>query len=201
MLNMSNLQLIAERIRGLRNMLEISAEEISHYLGITEEEYLEYEIGDKDFGFTFLYEVSRRFGVDITEILTGVIPKLSTFSVIRKGEGLPIERRSGFNYLHLAYPFKNKQSEPFYVTAKYEAALLKEPIALSKHVGQEFDYIIDGSLKFNVNGHETILNEGDSVYYDSGYSHGMIAIGGKDCHFIAVVMKKPNDGGNENALV
>jgi mannose-6-phosphate isomerase-like protein (cupin superfamily)/DNA-binding XRE family transcriptional regulator len=197
---MSNLQLIAERIKGLRSMLEISAEEMAKFLGITTEEYLEYETGGKDFGFTFLYEVSRRFGVDITEILTGVIPKLSTVSVIRKGEGLPIERRSGFNYLHLAYPFRNKQSEPFFVTAKYEADLLKQPIAMSRHPGQEFDYILDGSLKISVDGHETILNEGDSVYYDSGCPHGMIAIGGTDCHFIAVVMK-PSNGGNDNVLV
>jgi len=196
---MTNLQLIAERIRGLRNMLEISVEDISGFLGMTAEEYLQYESGENDFGFTFLYEVARRFGVDITEILTGVIPKLSTFSVIRKGEGLPIERRSGFNYLHLAYPFKNKLSEPFYVTAKYETELLKKPIAMSRHEGQEFDYVLDGSLKFAVDGHEVILNEGDAVYYDSGRPHGMIAIGGKDCHFIAVVLKSPDDGGKDNA--
>ena len=125
---MSNLQLIAERIKGLRDMLEITSADISSHLNITEEEYLSFETGEKDFGFTFLYSVANHLGVDITELLTGVIPKLTTFSVIRKDEGLPIERRSGFNYLHLAYPFKNKLSEPFIVNAKYDPELLRQPI-------------------------------------------------------------------------
>ena len=194
---MSNLQLIAERIKGLRDMLEITSADISSHLNITEEEYLSFETGEKDFGFTFLYSVANHLGVDITELLTGVIPKLTTFSVIRKDEGLPIERRSGFNYLHLAYPFKNKLSEPFIVNAKYDPELLRQPIALSNHEGQEFDYVLEGSLKFHINGHDVVLNEGDAVYYDSGNPHGMIAIDGHDCKFIAVVMKAP-EGGNSN---
>ena len=34
-----------------------------------------------------------------------------------------------------------------------------------------------------------ILNPGDSVYYDSGHGHGMIATGGEDCQFLAIVLK------------
>lgn len=38
-----------------------------------------------------------------------------------------------------------------------------------------------------------MLSEGDSIYYDSGHRHGMIATGGKDCEFIAVVIKEPDE--------
>ena len=39
-------------------------------------------------------------------------------------------------------------------------------------------------------GHTEVLNEGDAIYYDSGHGHGMIATGGKECRFIAVVLKE-----------
>ena len=37
--------------------------------------------------------------------------------------------------------------------------------------------------------HTEVLHEGDSIYYDSGHKHGMVAAGGKECVFLAVVMK------------
>ena len=36
--------------------------------------------------------------------------------------------------------------------------------------------------------HISVLNPGDSIYYDSGTPHGMIAVGGKDCLFYAIVL-------------
>ena len=34
-----------------------------------------------------------------------------------------------------------------------------------------------------------VLKEGDAIYYNSGRAHGMIATGGEDCKFLAVVIK------------
>ena len=84
---------------------------------------------------------------NITDILKSTSPRLSTYSVTRRGGGLPIVRRRGFSYKHLAPLFKNKIAEPFYVVAKYSEAEQNEPIKLSTHEGQEFDIILRGSLK------------------------------------------------------
>ena len=54
------------------------------------------------------------------------------------------------------------------------------------------DYILSGELMVNINGNIDVLKEGDTVYYDSGQPHGMIAVGGKDCQFLAVVLKPEN---------
>lgn len=181
--------LIAERIRGLRDMLGISAEDMARAVELSPEEYAEYEAGTKDYSFTFLYKAAGRLGVDITELLTGDMPKLKLFSLIRAGEGLPIERRRDFSYQHMAYLFKDKAAEPFCVTAKYDEAEEGEPVALSRHEGQEFDYILEGSLRMKIEDHEFIMNPGDAVYYDARHGHGMAAHGGKDCRFLAVVIK------------
>ena len=52
------------------------------------------------------------------------------------------------------------------------------------------DYVLDGSLKVSIDGHEDVVNAGDTVYYDSSKPHGMIAIGGKPCKFLAILFKE-----------
>jgi quercetin dioxygenase-like cupin family protein/DNA-binding XRE family transcriptional regulator len=180
---------IAERIRNLRNLMDITEEEMAKVTDLTVEKYHEFESGKIDFSFTFLLKSSERFGVDITELLTGDDPKLSFYTVVRRGKGPQIERRKGFGYRHLAHLMKNRIAEPFIVTAPYVEAEQIKPIEYSTHEGQEFDIVFKGILKVELEGHVEVLNEGDSIYYDSGHKHGMIAIGGKDCQFLAVVIK------------
>jgi len=188
----SKIKEIAQRIRELRLILEISEEEMAKTTDVSVEEYRNYENGTEDFSFTFLYNCSRVFGVDIVELLTGENPKLSFYSVVRAGKGLPIKRRKSFTYQHLAYRMKGKLAEPFVVTAPYNADEQDAPIHLSHHEGQEFDFVLKGQLKIEVEGHTEILEEGDAIFYDSSYGHGMIATGGKDCTFLAVVIGDPN---------
>ena len=184
---------IAFRIRELRDILEFTPEEMAEATATSVEEYLEYESGSKDFSFTFLYQCAKKFGVDMVELVTGENPRLSFYSIVRKDVGLPIKRRAGFNYQHLAYLFKNKTCEPFLVTAPYQEEVQNEPIHLSYHKGQEFDYVIEGELKIQLEDHTEILHAGDAIYYNSGHGHGMIATGGKECKFIAVVLKEEEE--------
>ena len=48
--------------------------------------------------------------------------------------------------------------------------------------------MISGRLRFAFEDHVEDLGPGDTVYYDSGRGHGMIAIGGEPCTFLAVVL-------------
>lgn len=180
---------VAERIRTLRDILEISVEEMAQVCSVTPEEYQALENGENDFSFTFLYTCAERFGVDIVELLTGDRPKLSFYSIVRAGKGLPINRRAGFAYQHMAPRFSGKFCEPFVVTAPYREEEQSEPIHLSYHEGQEFDYILSGSLRVVMEEHEEVLHAGDAIFYDSGHGHGMIATGGSACVFLAVVLK------------
>lgn len=183
----NKLREIAERIRTLREIAGLSTTEAARLTDQSEDEYNKLESGESDFSFTFIYKCAQLFGVDVTDILKGSSPTLSSFSITHKGEGLPIVRRKGFNYNNLAPLFKNKVAEPFFVTARYNPDEQNHPIKLSTHEGQEFDYILKGSLKVQIDDHVDVINEGDAIYYNSGTPHGMIAYGG-DCEFLAVVI-------------
>lgn len=185
---------VSERIKGMREILNISAEEMANVTGTTLDQYLAVENGNLDFTFTFLMKCAQRFKVDIVELLTGSNPTLSFYTVVRKGGGLPIERRKGFDYKHLAYLLKDKMVEPFLVTVPYHQEEQNKPLDYSTHAGQEFDYILKGSLKMDLDGHVEILNAGDSVLYDSGHPHGMIATNGASCQFLAIVIPKSEKG-------
>lgn len=186
------LQEVAQRIREMREVFGISTKEMADVTGVSTAEYENLEAGNADFTFTFIYKCAQRFGLDITDLLKGSSPRLTSYCVNRKGSGLPIARRRGFRYNNIAPQFKDKIAEPFIVTAKYSDTEQNESIHTSSHEGQEFDLVISGSLKVMIDDHIEILDEGDSIYYDSATPHGMIATGGSDCKFLAVVM---NNGG------
>jgi len=178
---------VAARIKETRLICEVSEEEMAACTGVTVEAYRELEAGNADFTFTFIYKCAARFGVDTTDLLKGSSPTLEEFSITRKGRGLPIARRKGFRYENLAPLFKNKGAEPFAVLARYNPDEQNKPIKLSHHEGHEFNYVVSGKLKVSIDGHEDILEAGDSIYYDSAKPHGMIAVDG-DCEFLALII-------------
>ncbi|MEA4861865.1 MAG: AMP-binding protein [Victivallaceae bacterium] len=186
---------MGRRIREARTTLDISPTEMAELHNISVEEYLKHESGELDSSFTFLLRCAERFNVDISAFVTGESPKLSGYTLVRSGEGTPIKRRAGFEYLHQAARMKNRSAEPFVVRAPFTDDT--SPIHLSSHAGQEFDYILEGQLKCQFEDKIEILGPGDSVYYDSGRLHGMVATGGKECVFLAVVIKSALVGEHE----
>ncbi|MEG2381705.1 MAG: AMP-binding protein [Oscillospiraceae bacterium] len=184
---------IAERIKTLREIIGISEEKMAVETSVSLEEYKKLEAGEADFGFTFIYKCAQSFGVDVTDIIKGQSPTLSSFTLNRKGDGMKIIRRRGFVYNSLASLFKNRIAEPFLVVAPYFEEEQSTQIQLSTHVGQEFDIILKGRLKVQVGEHIEVLNEGDTIYYNSETPHGMIAIDKEGCEFYAIVLASNNE--------
>ncbi len=179
---------VARRIREMREIDGISAAEMAKKTEVSESEYAEYENGLRDFPFTFLHKCALIFRIGLTDLLEGQSAHLSSYTVTRKGEGQETAKENGIEIRNMAPLFRKKISEPYFVKYDYDEALQSLPINLTTHSGQEFDLVTSGSLKVQVGEHIEILNEGDSIYYDSSTPHGMIAVGGSDCEFLAVVM-------------
>lgn len=184
---------IARRIRSLRDDLGYSIEEMAEAVGISPAEYELQENEPGDYSFTFLFRTAEKFGVDMIDLLTGEGPHLSGYSLMRAGDGLSIKRRAGFEYLHLAPHFKNKLAEPFFVTAPYKEEEQDQPIARSSHEGQEMNYIVRGHLRFAYEDHVEDLGPGDTIFYNSNRPHGMIATGGENCEFLAIILKSSEE--------
>jgi len=183
---------MAGRIRELREIVGMSEEEMANLTGVTVEEYCQCEAGLSDLNFAFIYRCAQAFGVDVTDIIEGASPRLSNYTLTRAGEGQHIEQAHGMTYFNMAARFKKRVAEPLYVIAEYSDEAQLRPIDCTTHEGQECDIVISGQLKVQVGEHIEILNPGDIIYYNSTAPHGMIATGGKNCVFYAIVLNGPD---------
>lgn len=176
---------IAMRLRGLRDMLEIPVDEIAATCGVTKEEYLMYESGEGDIPIGALKSISKKYNVGLTALLFGDDPKMKSFYLTRAGQGSAMERTKAYKYHSLAAGFVGRKADPFIVTVEPKPKDI--PLHLNTHNGHEFNYVLEGRLLLSVDGHELILNEGDSLYFDASLPHGMKALGEKTVRFLAVI--------------
>ncbi|UWG95697.1 cupin domain-containing protein [Dehalobacter sp. DCM] len=173
------------RLTMLRDSTGFTPEKIASELEISVSDYLQYEAGEKDFSFSFLYNVAGILGVDVLDIISGETPRLSTCCVVRAGGGYDINRRKAYDYKHLAFTFRHKKAEPFMVTVEPNDAIPER----HAHDGQEFNYVVSGTIEFFIGEMVYELGEGDSIYFDSAVPHAMKAHGNIAAKFLAIVMK------------
>ena len=180
---------MAQRIRELREIVGLTPEQMAGLTDVTAEEYRLCEAGERDLNFAFIYRCAQALGVDVTDIIEGASPRLSNYTLTRAGEGQHIEHANGMTYYNMAARFKKRVAEPLYVVAQYSDEAQLRPIDCTSHSGQECDIVLSGQLKVQVGEHIEILNPGDTIYYNSTAPHGMIATGGRDCVFYAIVLE------------
>lgn len=185
MFNVSEqIKMIAARMRELREIAGYSPEDVASMLNVSKEIYNSYENATQDIPIGFLNEFANQFNVDLTELLTGNSPKLTRYSLVRNGKGMSVERRAPYKYHSLAYNFINKKAEPFLVTVLPNN---DTTLSMNSHPGQEFNYVVEGTLMIVIDGKEFILNKGDSLYFDSGLPHGMKALDNQRAEFLAII--------------
>ena len=165
---------IAERLRGLRDVLDLTAADIAADCEISLEEYQRAESGQSDISVSMLQTIARKYNMSLDVLMFGEEPKMSTYFLTRAGKGISVERSKAYKYESLASGFRNRKSDPFIVTVEPKPE--DAPLHLNSHPGQEFNYVLEGRLLLSINGKELILNPGDSLYFDSMQPHGMKAL-------------------------
>ncbi len=179
---------MAGRIRELREIENLTTAQMAEKTDVSEEEYIACENGLSDLNFAFIYRCAGAFNVDVTDIIEGKSPRLKSYTLTRSGTGQKIEQAHGMTYFNLAPNFRHRIAEPLYVCSAYSEEAQHKEIELTTHTGQECDIVLSGRLKIQIGEHQEILGPGDSIYYNSLSPHGMIAVGGEDCCFYAIVL-------------
>jgi mannose-6-phosphate isomerase-like protein (cupin superfamily) len=176
------IKLMAERIRELRELKGVPAAEMAAGLHLGEAEYQALESGEVDIPVSILHQVALRLGVELTTLLTGQEPKMHTYSVTRAGKGISADRNKDYGYQALAHTFVHKRAEPFLVTVE------PGPVHPNSHPGQEFHYVLEGSLRVTVGSHAVVLGPGDSLYFDSTIAHSLTALNDRPARLLAVIV-------------
>jgi len=179
----TNFAAIGERIRGIRESCDLSAEEMAEELGVDLETYEGWEATGEDVPISAVYHIAMMANVDMNEILTGNAARLSTYHVVRAGEGLVVERLPGYRFQDLAWRYSHKIMQPLIVTLDPS----DEPAALVTHEGQEFNYVLEGAMIVTFDNREFELHEGDSIYFNPMHRHGQRCSGDVPAKFLTII--------------
>ena len=176
---------IAQRIKGLREALGLTTKQVADMTGVTRESVDEYESGSHEVPVSFLYKMAKATGVDLTALITGTEAKLHQYSLVRKGEGLSVERRKAYQYRAMAYRFNRPSMEPFLVTIPPTPEGQAE---FNQHLGEEFLFMLKGRLEATLDEDVVILEPEDTLYFSSKIPHALRAMDGQEAVILAVII-------------
>ena len=176
---------IGERLRGLRDVLDISVEEIAALCGITVDRYEKMENGETELSVANLQKIAKKYGISLDVLMFGEEPKMSSYFLTRKGQGKSVERRKAYQYESLASGFRGRKADPFIVTVEPKDA--NAPKEMNSHSGQEFNMVLEGTMELTIGAKSLVLNEGDSIYFDATHPHGMRTLNDKPVRFLAII--------------
>ena len=181
-----------ERITELCKTYSVSRETLAERSGVPVDLIKRIEEGGHIPDLAPLVKISRALGVrlgtllDDHEELGPVISRAgSAEETVRFFTGRSSDsstEHEGLTFKALAADKNSRHMEPFVIDI--------EPIADQKkstHEGEEFIYILEGSLAVEYGSDNYVLNAGDSIYYDSIVPHRVIAADDKPVRILAVV--------------
>ena len=176
---------IAPRLAGLRDALGLGTHEMAERVGVSGADVELYESGTAEIPVGYLLKVSQSCGVELNTLIAGSEAHLTSYSLVRSGRGLSVERRKDYDYKSLAYRFKGRRMEPFEIRVPAKAV---EDMHFTRHMGQEFIYMLEGRLELRIGDAVVEMNPGDSLYFDSHTPHALRGLDDKEARFIDVIL-------------
>ena len=182
--------IIGEKIKSLRTTKEISIDELAESTGLSVEQIRRIEDNIDIPSLAPLIKIARALGVRLGTFLDD---QAETGPAICRHAGgndtisfsnNAIQSRKHMEYHALAKSKADRHTEPFIIDV---APTDDNDFVLSTHEGEEFIYVLEGTMEISY-GHDTYLLEaGDSIYYDSIVPHHVHAYQGQAARILAVV--------------
>jgi transcriptional regulator with XRE-family HTH domain len=180
--------LIGTRIRMLRERTGLSLTAAAAKSGVTKGTLSKIETGRVSSPISTFLRIAQALDVPVAEFFAES-SRAPAFVLTRKNEGRIIARdgsKFGYSYEALALEMRGKTAEPFLLTIRPE-----DPAGAFSHGGQEFIYMLSGSMELTIGGEPLVLRPGDSLYFDPSRVHRTRAMGKKPAKFLCVFVQKP----------
>ncbi|MCF8360518.1 MAG: XRE family transcriptional regulator [Prolixibacteraceae bacterium] len=181
---------VGEKMREIREKQSISIDELALRCNLDKAQILEIEEKRIVPSLAPLIRIARSLGVRLGTFLDlheQLGPLITFAEEQKKGASFSnanIESRTHMDFFALAGDKAGRHMEPFIVDIKPGDA---NKHTLSSHEGEEFLFVLDGSVEINYGKEVYVLNSGDSIYYDSIVNHNVHAYNNKPAKIIAVV--------------
>ncbi len=178
---------IGNKMNLIRESRNLSIEDVSERSGLSAESIENIEKGELIPGLTPLIKIARVLGVrlgtfmDDQEQLGPVVNRAGAEHDEKREKNVVrfSERNnavsSDLDFFSLAHNKADRHMDPFVIDI-YEPS--GKDVKLSSHEGEEFIYVLEGTVEILYGKDEYRLNVGDSIYYDSIVSHHVHSVGG-----------------------
>lgn len=179
-------ELIAKNIGVLRKKQKLTLQKLADLTGLTKGYLSKIERSKKSPPYSTLNRIARALGVDVGFLINQNAESMGDprIAFVKKGQGKIVETADspdGYVYQTLAFGKPGKNMEPYIIEPAFEEK------GVFQHEGEEFFYILEGTHEFIYDGKTYLMEQGDSVYFDSGVPHTGRSIGKKRAKMLAIM--------------
>lgn len=187
---MDRTNIIGEKIKDLRTAKEISIDELAERPGLTAGQIERIENNIDIPSLAPLLKIARALGVRLGTFLDDQSEEDGPV-VCRRGEAddtisfsnNAVDARQHMHYHSLSRSKADRHMEPFIIDIDAN----NDAFTLSAHEGEEFIMVLKGTLEINYGKYTYLLEEGDTIYYDSIVPHHVHAFEGQAAQILAVI--------------
>jgi transcriptional regulator with XRE-family HTH domain len=179
---------VGEGVKAIRKKKGLSLKDLSQRTGVDAGLLTEIEKGEVSPPLGTIIKVAKALDTKMGYFISG--GEDFPYTIVRKDDRKLVSRfdtgktdRYGYEFSSLAPYKKNRHMEPFIV--KLEPSDIDEE--RSSHDGQEFIYVLEGTMEVRLEGEVHLLEPGDAIYYDSTVPH-LVKCHGKDTTKILAVL-------------
>jgi transcriptional regulator with XRE-family HTH domain len=178
---------IGPKIRALRSKKLLSLVQLGEHTGLSASLLSKIERGQLVPTLPTLLRIAQVFGVGLEHFFVDTSER-PTVAVVRKKDRLrlpnrPDEESPAYFFESLDFPVTDRKMEAYYAEFKAHA----KPMQPHQHAGAEIIYVVTGQLVVNIDGEDTMLGQGDSIYFDSSFPHSYRQHGRAVCSAVVVV--------------
>ncbi len=188
---MNNDKLLGNRIKSFRESKQISIDDMAERsgLGINQINQIEQNSGLPS--LASLIKIARVLGIrlgtflDDNKELGPVVARKESHSESVFSSNNDMGHKKHMSYFPLSAAKSDRHMEPFiiHIDPTEDGA----DFIVSSHEGEEFIYCLDGIVEITYGKNTFLLEEGDSIYYDSIVPHHVHAAGQNGAKILAVV--------------
>lgn len=188
---MDQTNIVGEKIKSLRESREITVAELAERSGLAEEQINRIENNVDLPSLAPLIKIARALGVRLGTFLddqneegTVVCRKQECGDATISFSNNALDTRIHMHYRSLAKSKSDRHMEPFIIDIEASDNVQYE---LSSHEGEEFVYVIEGTIELCHGKHKYVIEAGDTIYYDSIVPHHLHSYQGAAAKILAVV--------------
>ena len=185
-LTQTEMSRLSERLRELRTERGWTQDELARRAGLSKSYLSRIEDGERQPSLASLLSLAQAHGVSLASLFAAPTAENRHCAVLRAGS-LPAQQGNGISYTPLSRPERAANMHPIHVTVPAG----RENGEMYRHDGEEWLYVLSGTLRLALADEAHVLHPGDSAHFDARLPHRLFALDGRDAELILVACAAP----------